>query len=124
MNLSNRLTFSLVFSVLLVALFAFIATPAMAQVTATVVGAAPDDGGVVVTITFSENLSPKLKKADLTANGTDALAGTIAFAETNAKTYTLTDTAGTSITFQMPGYQLAGNASISVADDTAATATC
>ena len=30
MNLSNRLTFSLVFSVLLVALFAFIATPAMA----------------------------------------------------------------------------------------------
>ena len=35
MNLSNRLTFSLVFSVLLVALFAFIATPAMAQLTVT-----------------------------------------------------------------------------------------
>ena len=121
MNLSNRLTFSLVFSVLLVALFAFIATPAMAQVTATVVGAAPDDGGVVVTITFSENLSPKLKKADLTANGTDALAGTIAFAETNAKTYTLTS-ATSSIVFQMPGYQLAGTASISVDADTAATA--
>ena len=40
MRLSNKSTFSLVFSVLLVALFAFIATPAMAQVTATVVGAA------------------------------------------------------------------------------------
>ena len=74
MRLSNKSTFSLVFSVLLVALFAFIATPAMAQVTATVVGrpavaAGEDDdppaSGVFVTITFSEDLNPKLKKADL-----------------------------------------------------------
>ena len=42
MNLSNRLTFSLVFSVLLVALFAFIATPAMAQETVTYYGTRTD----------------------------------------------------------------------------------
>ena len=45
-----------------------------------------------MTITFSENLSPKLTEADFTANGA-ALAATVAFAGTNAKTYTLTDTA-------------------------------
>ena len=121
MRLSNKSTFSLVFSVLLVALFAFIATPAMAQVTATVVGAA-SGSGVVVTITFSENLSPTLKGADLTADGTIALAEGIAFAEINAKTYTLTNTAAKTITFQMPGYRKGDTASIVVKDaDTTAT---
>ena len=105
MRLSNKSTFSLVFSVLLVALFAFIATPAMAQVTATVVGAATDPvGGVVVTITFSENLSPKLTKADLTDTAGVALADGIVFSIRNDKTYTLTNTAVATITFRIPGY--------------------
>ena len=59
MNLSNRLTFSLVFSVLLVALFAFIATPAMAQEEVTYYGTRTDntaekDGKWEVTFKFSE----------------------------------------------------------------------
>ena len=59
MNLSNRLTFSLVFSVLLVALFAFIATPAMAQETVTYYGTRTDAkadaaGKWEVTFKFSE----------------------------------------------------------------------
>ena len=114
MNLSNRLTFSLVFSVLLVALFAFIATPAMAQITATVVGAESGDDGVKVTITFSENLNPKLKKADLTAADDDALPDSIVFAEIDAKTYTLIEISANSITFQIMGYAVNGNADISI----------
>ena len=107
MRLSNKSTFSLVFSVLLVALFAFIATPAMAQVTATVVGAEAGMG-VKVTITFSENLSPTLKKADLTDAAGDALADGIVFSSGNDKTYTLTNTAATAtaIAFRISGYAL------------------
>ena len=105
MRLSNKSTFSLVFSVLLVALFAFIATPAMAQVTATVVGAEAGMG-VKVTITFSENLSPTLKKADLTDAAGDALADGIVFSSGNDKTYTLTNTANAAIAFRIPGYAL------------------
>ena len=68
MNLSNRLTFSLVFSVLLVTTLAFIVSPAIAQqvVTVTVTGAyTPDDNTtsdfdeelLVLTFTFSHNQS-------------------------------------------------------------------
>ena len=62
MNLSNRLTFSLIFSVLLVALFAFVTTPAMAIIEVAVSGDyTPDDTGtadvdeeqLVVTLTYS-----------------------------------------------------------------------
>ena len=42
MNLSNRLTFSLVFSVLLVAVFAFVVAPAMAVETVTYCGTRTD----------------------------------------------------------------------------------
>ena len=69
MNLSNRLTFSLVFSVLLVALFAFIATPAMAQETVTYYGTRTDAkadaaGKWEVTFKFSEGGS--FSKANFT----------------------------------------------------------
>ncbi len=68
MNLSNRLTFSLVFSVLFVAVFAFVVSPAMAQqvVTVTVTGEyTPDDDTtsgvnekqIVFTFTFSHDQS-------------------------------------------------------------------
>ena len=124
MRLSNKSTFSLVFSVLLVALFAFIATPAMAQVTASVVGAhanADASSGVKVTITFSENLSPTLKQADLTNGTGEALIG-ITFSSSNDKTYTLTDTSSGSITFRLPGYREGENANIMVgSDDTVVT---
>ena len=70
MNLSNRLTFSLVFSVLLVALFAFIATPAMAQLTVTytaklTAAEAAKAGKWEVTFKFSEGGS--FSKANFTS---------------------------------------------------------
>ena len=105
MNLSNRLTFSLVFSVLLVALFAFIATPAMAQFTVSYAGAvtAPE-AGVIVTLTYSVNANPKPVKADFTTDGTAALDANITFTETDAKTFVLTDPDSTSIEFVLRGY--------------------
>ncbi len=68
MNLSNRLTFSLVFSVLLIAAFAFVVAPAMAQVTVTAYETVTADdtdtddvneSKVVLTLTYSENPNPK-----------------------------------------------------------------
>ena len=125
MRLSNKSTFSLVFSVLLVALFAFIATPAMAQVTATVVGSpAAIDGenrtGVVVEITFSENLNPELKKIDLTDGNDAALGEAIVFSKVSANIYRLKHVTEMGITFRMPGFLLDGGADIRVdasADD-------
>ncbi len=71
MYLSNRLTFSL-FSVLLIAAFVFVATPAMAQTTVTAyqeVTAATAEvaGKIVVTLTYSENPNPVPALADFTA---------------------------------------------------------
>ena len=132
MRLSNKSTFSLVFSVLLVTVFAFVATPAMAQITATVVGrpavaAGEDDmppaSGVFVTITFSEDLNPKLKKADLIDAATSlALVDTaITFGEVNAKTYTLTRTGNDPIVFRMAGFlAVDGTSNIEVTADTGA----
>ena len=70
MNLSNRLTFSIVFSVLLVAAFTLVVVPAMAQemVTYTAKGTVGKDkdtaGKWEVTFKFSEGGS--FKKADFT----------------------------------------------------------
>ena len=74
MNLSNRLTFSIVFSVLLVAAFAFVVAPAMAQEMVTYYGTRTDntaekDGKWEVTFTFSEGGS--FAKTDFTSK-TDA----------------------------------------------------
>ena len=104
MRLSNKSTFSLVFSVLLVALFAFIATPAMAQVVVTVEGkvTAPA-GGVIATLKYSVNASPKPTKADLAGLTKDA---TVTVKEVNAKEFTVTRlTGGTSIVIDLPGYE-------------------
>ncbi len=100
MNLSNRLTFSLIFSVVLVALFAFTVAPAMAQVevtaeateTVTNVDTAGSvvRGKRVVTITYSQDAWPAPTKADITTDGTTALAEDVAFAKVNNKTFTLT----------------------------------
>lgn len=81
MYLSNRLTFSL-FSVLLVAALAFVATPAMAATTVTAqvtaVTAADNttagsevQGKKVVTIKYSENANPAPTLADFTSGTSD-----------------------------------------------------
>ena len=81
MYLSNRLTFSL-FSVLLVAALAFVATPAMAATTVTAqvtaVTAADNttagsevQGEKVVTIKYSENANPAPTLADFTSGTSD-----------------------------------------------------
>lgn len=87
MNLSNRLTFSIIFSVVLVALFALAATPALAitTVTAQVTEVVdPDDtagsveqGRKVVTIKYSENADPAPVIADFTTDGTEALTAAV-----------------------------------------------
>ncbi len=75
MYLSNRLTFS-IFSLLLIAVFVFVAAPAMAQTTVTAysVTTTADDtadpkvvGKVVITFTYSENPDPVPVLADFTA---------------------------------------------------------
>ena len=102
MNLSNRLTFSLIFSVLLVALFA--ATPAMAITTVTaqvteIVGNDSTAGAVVqgkkvVTIKYSENADPApvITGPDNTnqPDDDDDVDDVLAVTRVDAKTYTLT----------------------------------
>lgn len=150
MNLSNRLTFSLIFSVVLVALFALAATPALAitEVTAQlteVVAAVVDDtntdddetvqGKKVVTIKYSENADPAPTLDDFTS-GTGTLEEAVtATAETNTlsvalagsgKTFTLTflGEADGSTTPVVPAVKLPGYAELTTLDAaTAATTT-
>ena len=128
MLLSKKLTFYFVFSVLLVAAFAFIVTPAMAEVvkvTAQVTervnaaaGSPPVQGKRVVTIKYSVNAWPELKKADITTNGTAALADGVGFEKVDAKTFRLTFLGTTNgvtdaniSSIQIDGYaQVAGSA--------------
>ena len=103
MRLSNKSTFSLVFSVLLVALFAFIATPATAQVVVTVEGKVTDPaGGVIATLKYSVDASPKPTKADLAGLTEDA---TVTVKEVNAKEFTVTDSDSLTIDIDLPGYE-------------------
>ena len=97
MNLSNKLTFSLVFSVFLVA--ALVAAPAMAQVMVTAqvtervnqaAGPPIVQGKRVVTIKYSVNAWPELKKSDITTDGSKALDDGVVFAKVDAKTFKLT----------------------------------
>ena len=100
MRLSNKLTFFLVFSVLLVAVFAFVVTPAMAQVTVTMqltedvtadstVGAIVQ-GKEVVTIKFSVNAYPAPVIGDFSVDGTTPFTDEATLAGSDAKTFTLT----------------------------------
>ena len=94
MNLSHKLTFS-IFSVLLVTVLAFAATPAMAIVEVNVEGDYLDttlETGVVVTITYSVNANPKPTKADFKDDTNNALNGSNYHVHRSyAKTFTLTD---------------------------------
>ncbi len=104
MNLSNRLTFSIFFSVVLVALFALATTPALAitTVTAQVTEIVPNDssadpvvqGKKVVTIKYSENADPApvITGPDNTntPDDDDTDPDVLAVTKVDSKTYTLT----------------------------------
>ncbi len=138
MNLSNKLTFSLVFSVVFVALIAFAATPVMAITTVTaqvteVVDASSTTGAIVqgkkvVTIKYSENADPKPTLATFTSgtsdpNDLETVATTpdstlsVTFAEVDASTFLLAFLGPTDGTLdpvipsiKLPGYtEIAGN---------------
>ena len=99
MNLSNRLTFSLIFSVVLAAAFALTVAPAMAQTTVTVsathtpdtASTDTDEEELVVKFTYSRDAWPEPVAADFTVDDT-ALTETQKFAKVgdDKKNYTIT----------------------------------
>ena len=120
MNLSNRLTFSLMFSVILVVVCAFVATPAMAIVTVKVTGVHTEDDTttddvdeekLVVTLTYSPVNPPDGTKDTLTSTGTDNVFLSNVTVEQSGNTITITvvadgdgTTPDSSVTFTVPGY--------------------